>query len=163
MKFLNFRGSPLRFKCQRCASLCCKLGGPKLSLKDIESLKQAGNNPEKFLVTKQTSLKSRGDSSCIFLFFNVEEGFYQCSVYDSRPTFCRLYPFQFEKIGPDSYALKFIPCCNGLNTVDGQVVDERFFVRFLQKILFDLMDSEVIRFARFLDHNFEKAIGRTYS
>jgi len=141
---LTFRRNSLRFRCRRCAVFCCKLGSPKLLAKDIECLKRVVNNPDIFLVAKQASLKDRKGGSCIFLLFNVEEGLYQCSVYDYRPTFCRLYPFHFEKLGPQSYALKFVPCCNGLNTKDGDVVDENFFVKSLQKILFDLIDSYAV-------------------
>jgi len=139
---LNFLGNTLRFRCQRCAVFCCKLGGPKLSPKDVERLRQGGYNQDVFLDVKQTSLKGKKDGSCVFLSVNAEKGLYRCSVYDFRPTLCRLYPFQFEKLGPQSYALKFIPCCNGLNTENGEIVDEKFFVKFLQEILFDLIDSK---------------------
>jgi len=139
-----FHGSQLRFRCQRCAVFCCKLGGPKLSTKDIERLRRACYKPDTFLDATPARLKNRRDGSCVFLFFNAEECFYQCSVYDFRPTFCRLYPFQFEKAGPQSYALKFIPCCNGLNTEDGEIVNKKFFAEVLQKILFDLIDSHSI-------------------
>jgi len=141
---VNFSGNPLRFRCQRCAVFCCKLGGPKLSSKDIERLRQAGYDSDIFLEAKQATLKSRKDGSCIFLSFNAEEGLHQCSVYDYRPTFCRLYPFQFEKSGPQSYTLKLIPCCNGINTQDAEVVNEKFFVKFLHKVLLDLMHSNII-------------------
>ncbi len=139
-----FHGNPLRFRCHRCAVFCCKLGGPKLSLQDIEHLIKAGNNPDTFLNDQQATLKNSKDGSCIFLSFNEEDGLYQCFVYNFRPTFCRLYPFQFEKSGPQSYRLKFIPCYNGLNTEDGEVVDKKFFVKFLQKILLDLIDFNVL-------------------
>jgi len=141
---LNFHGDPLRFRCQRCAVFCCKLGGPKLMGKDVERLSQAGYDLDTFLDDKRVSLKSRKDGSCIFLFFNAEEGIYECSVYDHRPTFCRLYPFQLERSRPQTYVLKFIPCCNGLNTVDGEVVNGKFFARFLRKIFLELVDSKAI-------------------
>jgi len=141
---VNFRGNPLRFRCQRCAVFCCKLGGPRLTARDVERLSQAGYDSDIFLDDRQTSLKSGKDGSCIFLSFNAKEGLYQCSVYDYRPTFCRLYPFQLEKSGLRTCALKFIPCCNGLNTEDGEGVNEKFFGKFLQKILLDLMDSDAI-------------------
>lgn len=141
---VNFRGNQLRFRCRRCAVFCCKLGGPKLFPKDVERLKHAGYDSGMFLDVKQTSLKSRKDGSCVFLSFNDEEGLYKCSVYDSRPTLCRLYPFQFEKSELNSYALKFIPCCNGLNTDDGDLVNEKFFGESLQKILFDLVHSDTL-------------------
>lgn len=141
---LNFCGNLLRFRCQRCAVFCCKLGGPKLLAKDVERLEQAGHDSDTFLDVKQATLKSRKDGSCFFLSFNTKRGLYQCSVYAYRPTFCRLYPFHFEKSGPQSYALNFIPCCNGLNVMDGEVINEKFFVEFLQRAFVDLIDSNAI-------------------
>ena len=141
---LNFCGNSLKFRCQRCAVFCCKLSGPKLLPKDVDRLKQAGYDSGKFLNVKEATLKSRRDGSCLFLSFNTKKGLYQCSVYAHRPTFCRLYPFQFEKSGPQSYALNFIPCCNGLNVMDGEVINEKFYVEFLQNAFVDLIDSNAI-------------------
>lgn len=141
---LTFSGVSLSFRCQRCAVFCCKLGAPKLLTCDIERLKQAGYIPDIFLDVKQASLKSKKDGSCPFLSYNAEEGLHQCSVYNYRPTLCRLYPFKFEKSGSQSYTLNIIPCCNGLNTQNSEPVNMKFFVKFLQGILFDLMDSNAI-------------------
>jgi len=141
---LNFSGVHLSFRCQRCAVFCCKLGAPKLLTFDIERLKQAGHSLSTFLDVEQASLKNKRDGSCIFLSHNIEEGIHQCSVYDYRPTFCRLYQFKFEKSGQQSYTLNLIPCCNGLNIQNGEEVDEKFFVKHLQEILFYLIDSNAI-------------------
>jgi len=141
---LGFLATPLKFRCQRCAVFCCKLGGPKLSSKDIDQLKQAGYSPDRFLDAEQASLKSKEDGSCIFLSLNSKEGLHQCMAYDYRPVLCRLYPFVFEKSGQNSYALKFIPCCKGLNTPDGETVNGKFFSKNLEKLLFDLIDSNTL-------------------
>jgi len=141
---VDFQLPLLRFKCQRCAVFCCKLGGPRLLPKDIERLKRAGVSPNRFLNAEQTSMESRKDGSCIFLSFNTQEDLYSCSIHDQRPTFCRLYPFQFEKSGLQSYSLSFIPCCNGLNNADGEAVDAKFFTKFLKEILYELIDSEAV-------------------
>ena len=137
-----------RFECQRCATFCCKLGGPKLTKKDIQRIEQAGYSPRKFLnpfkgrsnrsSTFQGSLKSRDDGSCVFLEFDPERGNYECSIYDSRPALCRLYPFDFEKIDSKSIVLRLIPCCRGLNNPDGELVDERFIVSHMLDAIFDL-------------------------
>jgi len=140
---LIFSEKTLKFKCQRCAVFCCKLGGPRLTREDVERLEQAGYNPYVFLDVEQKGLKSREDGSCIFLSATSKEGVYQCSVYDQRPVLCRLYPFQFERLGPGSFALELIPCCNGLNAEDGEIVDERFFIEVLQES-FDLMASDTV-------------------
>jgi len=130
----------LKFGCQRCAVFCCRLGGPRLLRKDVERLEEAGFSREEFLNDTRDALKSRQDGSCIFLSANTEHSLFNCSIYDVRPTLCRLYPFSFEKLKSDSYMLKFIPCCNGLNADNGDFIDKRFFDRFLKNILLDLID-----------------------
>lgn len=134
----------LKFKCQRCAVFCCKLGGPKLSPEDAERLRQEGVDLCTLLDLKQASLKSKKDGSCIFLSFNAKEGLHECTVYDHRPTLCRLYPFQLEKSGSQSFSLGLIPCCNGLNTDDGELIDAKFFAKFLQEILGELIESNAV-------------------
>ena len=138
----------LRFKCRRCATLCCKLGGPKLTRKDIERIVQAGYEAGEFFVplkggsegspTFLGSLKSMEDDSCVFLRFNQERESYSCTIYDSRPALCRLYPFDFQKINSQSIMLGLIPCCRGLNSPDGELVNERFIVSYLLDAIFDL-------------------------
>ncbi len=139
----------LRFKCQHCASLCCKLGGPPLSRRDINRIKRAGHDSveysesasfKRFKLPKvmQSVMKNREDGSCIFLKNNREEGICECSIYDYRPALCRLYPFYLEMVG-SCVLLKVIPCCKGLNDSDGELVDERFVLRHLQKAIIDLL------------------------
>ena len=132
----------LRFECRRCATFCCKLGGPKLTKKDIERIEQAGYNTKEFLdsfkggseepPTFLGSLKSMEDGSCIFLRFNPERENYSCVIYDSRPALCRLYPFDFQRKDPQSLMLRLIPCCKGLSTQNGALVDERFILDLLK-------------------------------
>jgi Fe-S-cluster containining protein len=138
----------LRFKCKRCAVFCCKLGGPQLTEKDLEHLKNAGYRQVDSLAlsskeeTKQRFgekrvLKQREDGSCIFLQNNGEEA-YRCGIYELRPALCRLYPFEFERTGLNTGVLRFIPCCNGLNARDGSLVDERFVEEELLEAILDL-------------------------
>jgi len=134
---LKLYQSKVRFKCQRCATFCCKLGGPKLSEKDIQRLKQVRSDAAEFL-DAQCRPKNKEDGSCILLKFDAKDKVYECSVYDSRPTLCRLYPFYVESTGPNSYKLMLIPCCNGLNTKDGQLVNEEFIANHLLNALLDL-------------------------
>jgi Fe-S-cluster containining protein len=131
----------LRFKCKRCAIFCCKLGGPSLTAKDIEQIGSIGYNTSKFVEPAKrhdenspfmpSAVKSRKDGSCIFLKMDEKSKEYECSIYEVRPTLCRLYPFDFKKIDTNSFLLKFIPCCNGLNNVDGELVDESFIAKYL--------------------------------
>jgi len=135
--FITFFIRNLRFKCKRCATFCCKLGGPTLSLKDVERLRKAGYKEVEFLDGAHGSLKNKADSSCVFLQLDKERRFYECSVYDSRPAFCRLYPFHFEKISSSSFMLKILPC-RGINRRYGELVDERFVIVHLLDTVRDL-------------------------
>jgi len=135
-----------RFKCKRCAALCCKLGGPALTKKDTEKIVAAGypvkdflepvNRDNKSLPLAVGDLKTREDGSCIFLQQDVERNCLKCSIYDFRPTLCRLYPFRLERLDANRIVLKFIPCCNGLNNPEGKVMDEEF----VSSILHEAMD-----------------------
>jgi len=127
----------LRFRCKRCSTFCCKLGGPTLSQKDVERLKKAGYKEVEFLDGAHGSLKNKADGSCALLQIDKERHFYECSVYDSRPALCRLYPFHFEKISPNSFVLKILPC-RGINRRYGELVDEGFIVTHLLDALRDL-------------------------
>ena len=139
-----------RFKCIRCSSLCCKLGGPVLTNKDVERIEDAGYSVEDFLepanknskssLLMRGSIKSREDGSCIFLNFDAEQNCYTCSVYDFRPVLCQLYPFSFELVDPNSIALKFIPCCRGLNNPEGELLDENFVSSYLLKPLLEAIE-----------------------
>jgi Fe-S-cluster containining protein len=131
----------LRFKCKRCTIYCCKLGGPNLSKEDIEQIKSAGHKISEFVedAKKQygnhsrmiSALKSRKDGSCIFLRTGEKSNVHECAIYDVRPTLCRLYPFEIKRINTDSFLLKIIPCCNGLNDADGELVNKRFVAKHL--------------------------------
>jgi Fe-S-cluster containining protein len=150
----------VRFKCSRCATFCCKLGGPKLTRKDIERIKQAGytvkdflepvpNNEFKGLSIMRGDLKNRKDGSCIFLKFDVKENRYACSIYDFRPALCRLYPFDFDWAGSNIILLNLIPCCRGLNLPDGDLVDEEFIANHLLDSLIEIMiESKKIKAKR---------------
>ena len=72
-----------RFKCKRCATFCCRLGGPKLTRKDIERIEEAGYHVKDFLEPANSefegmpvmrgSLKNREDGSCFFLKFDAKQ------------------------------------------------------------------------------------------
>ncbi|MFQ6095661.1 MAG: YkgJ family cysteine cluster protein [Candidatus Bathyarchaeia archaeon] len=140
----------LKFRCLRCASLCCRLGGPPLTQRDVDRIRKMGYDADFFL--NRTSpkrfgrisnmvgvMENRKDGSCIFL--NEEDGVYECSIYEYRPALCRLYPFYFEVVGSRSLLLKFIPCCNGLNDPAGRPIDEGFISRFLMRAIMDLLHA----------------------
>ena len=132
----------LRFVCKRCAVFCCRLGGPRISEKDIQRLRQAGCEPDDFLDVAtdrrvglegggESVMKETEDGSCIFLQYDGESKVYRCSVYEFRPALCRLYPFEFERTGLNTGLVRVIPCCNGLSTregtsIDREIIDELF-------------------------------------
>jgi Fe-S-cluster containining protein len=127
----------LRFKCQRCATFCCKLGGPRLSSKDVEQLKKSGLTRAEFLDATNGCLKSVGSGSCVFLEFDSRKQFYECTVYRYRPSLCRLYPFHIEKTSSDRFLLKLLPC-KGLNRHVGAIIDKRFLINNMLGLLLDL-------------------------
>ncbi|UCE43672.1 MAG: YkgJ family cysteine cluster protein [Candidatus Bathyarchaeota archaeon] len=146
---ITLYGKNLRFKCIRCATFCCKLGGPKLTKKDALCIEQVGYTKEEFLTpfrkesdnssTFLGGLRSNEEGSCIFLTFNLEEGNYECSIYNSRPSLCKLYPFDFSKTCSQSITIRLIPCCRGLNNPDGELVDDRFIINSLFDPISDFM------------------------
>jgi len=144
LRKIHHSPSHLTFECQRCGVFCCKLGGPRLSETDKSRLEQAGHITTDFLDVDQNSIRSRTDGSCIFLSFDIPTRLHKCSVYNLRPTLCRLYPFRFERSGRDSYSLRLIPCCNGLNTKDGESVDADFIAKTTSGILFELIDTGLV-------------------
>ena len=141
---INHHGGKIRFRCQRCDVFCCKLGSPSLSKKDVERLKLAANDVECFLAEKHLNLFRRGDGSCIFLSFDSQAPLHKCSVYDSRPALCRLYPFEFQKVTENSYLPKLIICCNGINAKGGTVTDTKFVAEVVESLLFELVDSGLV-------------------
>lgn len=139
-----------RFKCTRCATFCCQLGGPKLTKGDVERIKKAGYrenlflepaNKSESLSAMRSSLKNGEDGSCVFLTSDPEHRRYECSIYDFRPVLCRLYPFNFDRVDSNTITLKFIPCCRGLNNSDGETVNERFIANHLLTTLIEAMES----------------------
>lgn len=137
LKRIVLFSSNLRFKCQRCATFCCKLGGPKLSSKDIERLEKGGLTRAEFLDASSGRIKSSVSGSCAFLRFDSQQQFYECTVYPHRPALCRLYPLHVEKTSADRFVLKLLPC-KGIGRRLGAIIDERFLIENVLGLLFDL-------------------------
>jgi Fe-S-cluster containining protein len=130
----------LRFRCQRCATYCCKLGGPCLTKEDIEQIESVGNKISEFVEDQRrkygshslmtSAMKNRKDGSCIFLRTDERRNAYECSIYDIRPILCRLFPFEIKRIDIGSFVLKILPC-NGLNDAEGELVNKEFVLKHL--------------------------------
>jgi Fe-S-cluster containining protein len=73
----------------------------------------------------------------VLLKFDSQKQIYECKVYPHRPALCRLFPFQVEKSGSDSFDLKLLPC-KGINRRVGAVIDERFLVDNVLGLLRDI-------------------------
>jgi Fe-S-cluster containining protein len=136
IQYIKFYETKLRFRCQRCAIFCCKLGGPRPSEKDIQRLKHVKSDPVAFL-DSNGYIQSKKDKSCVFL-KSCANKIFECSIYNFRPSLCRLYPFHVERSSPNLYTLKLISCCSGLNVEDGELANENFIVKYLLDAFFDL-------------------------
>jgi len=137
----------LKFKCQRCAVFCCRLGGPKLNVKDLQRLEKAGYKPEIYIDNigkkgdNEQYMKEKEDGSCVFLKYNIESKKYECTIYEFRPSVCRFYPFEFLSKGQNTGVLRIIPCCNGLNVLNGEPIDRKFFEKNLLEAIIDSIKS----------------------
>jgi Fe-S-cluster containining protein len=141
-QFLDIRlyEKNLRFRCKRCAIHCCKLGGPCLTKEDMGQIESAGHKTSEFVEDSGRKygshslmtnvMKNREDGSCIFLRTDERRNAYECSIYETRPIICRLFPFEIKRIGISYYVLKVLPC-SGLNEADGELVNRKFIVKRL--------------------------------
>lgn len=139
----------LHFKCKRCASLCCNLGGPAITQKDIEMIKSTNycvsdffepiNRNQGYSSIVVGQLKSKSDGSCIFFKSNVTQNFHSCCVYPVRPALCKLYPFTFERHDSKKIVLKIIPCCLGLHGSEGELITKNFISNYVLEPLFEAM------------------------
>jgi Fe-S-cluster containining protein len=112
-----------------------------LTKEDIEQIESAGHKTSEFVEDSKreygshslmtTVMKNRKDGSCIFLRTDEKRNAYECSIYEIRPILCRLFPFEIKRIDIGSFLLKILPCCNGLNDVDGELVNKKFVVKYL--------------------------------
>ena len=142
---ITFTRKDLRFKCKRCAVFCCKLGGPIVKETDLKRIAKIGLDPYKFIAPLRRRygqqgdaigvLKQKEDGSCIFLEYDESRGIYKCGIYEARPALCRLYPFEFTLEENGTGVLSFIPCCNGLNALDGILVDREFVEKYLLDVI----------------------------
>jgi len=112
-----------------------------LTKEDIERIESVGYKTSEFVEDSNrkygnhslmtSAMKNRKDGSCIFLRTDEKRNAYECSIYEIRPTLCRLYPFEIQRSDIGSFLLKILPCCNGLSDADGELVDERFLAGHL--------------------------------
>jgi len=125
----------LRFSCRRCATFCCRLGGPVVTCKDLTRLRKAISKIDSFIETAAagtsviTVLASKPNRQCILL-RKDSRGKYRCSEYTLRPDACRTYPFKL--IRQDACLTVLVSPCRGLNYKEGQLIDERLVGKYLR-------------------------------
>lgn len=122
----------VRFGCCRCATFCCKLGGPQLTERDIVRLEETGVKRELFVEGR--SLRNKPNGECIFLRRDLGSSSYTCAVYEHRPVLCRIYPFNLKIDRNDEWVLTLLPC-KGLSTSKGESVDRMFIEKHLKPLL----------------------------
>lgn len=125
----------LRFKCRRCATFCCRLGGPVATRKDLVRLRGAVCRIENLVETmtvgtrRVRALASNPAGQCIIL-RRTNRSSYRCSTYGRRPDICRMYPFRLVRRG-SRLNLHVLPC-RGLNYRRGELVDKKFVKKLLR-------------------------------
>jgi Fe-S-cluster containining protein len=139
----------LHFKCKRCASLCCNLGGPAITQKDVELIQSTNycvsnffeplNRNQGYSSIVVGQLKNKSDGSCIFFKSNATQNCHSCCIYPIRPALCKLYPFTFERHDSKKIVLKIIPCCLGLNSSEGELITEKFISKIILEPLLEAM------------------------
>ncbi len=118
--FEDFRVGKMRHECVACGASCHLR--VNLGKEDMDRILQYGK--EKGITEtiiegrgKHNWLKRRGDRACVFL--KYEGKLPRCSIYDIRPTACRLYP-----LIPSGMRLKVDPLCPGLSRTEGHTFKE---------------------------------------
>jgi hypothetical protein len=71
----------VRFGCIRCARLCCKLGGPRLTEEDLARLEKTGFTEDQVSDSKRI-VKTKSSGERIFLNFDENDGRYECQIHD---------------------------------------------------------------------------------
>ena len=98
------------------------------------------NRTDKGLHLVYGRLKPREDGLCIFLQQNFERNCFKCCIYEFRSALYMLFPFSFERLDSNRVALKFIPCCMGLNNPEGKVLDKEFVSNSLLEPLLEAIE-----------------------
>ena len=98
----------------KCPAICCKIADINLDENDLKILRQAAKGKADKIEScnEDGELHYKMHPPCPFLEFN------KCSIYDRRPTMCRLFPFNITTM-PD--ALLLFPCDMGASIFEDYV------------------------------------------
>jgi len=125
----------LRFNCRRCATFCCRLGGPVVSRKDLARLRRGIRKIDRFTETVAVGtsvakvLASKPNGQCILL-SKGRRNRYRCLAYELRPDVCRTYPLKLIRQGSRLTVLVFP--CRGLNYREGELINGELVSKYLR-------------------------------
>jgi len=133
--FEDFRTGKIRHECVACGASChLKVNLGKDDVDRILKYAQEKGITETIIERHRNHnwLKRRANGACVFL--KYEGKLPRCSIYDNRPTACRLYP-----LIPTSMRLKVDPLCPGLSTTAGHTFKEHLSTQnvgaYVRKVL----------------------------
>ena len=133
--FEDFRTGKIRHECVACGASChlrVNLGKDDVD-RILDYAKEKGITETIIEHHRNHNwLKRRADRACVFL--KYEGKLPRCSIYDNRPTACRLYP-----LIPTNMRLKVDPLCPGLSTTTGHTFKEHLSTQnvgaYVRKVL----------------------------
>ncbi|HUK51498.1 MAG TPA: YkgJ family cysteine cluster protein [Terriglobales bacterium] len=133
--FDDFKTGKIKHECVACGASChlrVSLGKDDVE-RILQYAKQTGM-AETIIERRgqQSWLKRRSDGACVFL--KYEGKLPRCSIYDIRPTACRLYP-----LIPTGARLRVDPLCPGLSRTQGHTFKEHLATQnvgsYVRKVL----------------------------
>ena len=124
----------LRFNCVRCATFCCRLGGPTVTVRDLMRLRRGVPEIDNITETKVVGasltkvLASKPNGQCILL-SKDRQNRHRCLEYELRPDACRVYPFKL--IRQNTRLTVLVLPCRGLSYRKGKLINTRFISKYL--------------------------------
>jgi Fe-S-cluster containining protein len=118
--FEDFKSGKIRHECVACGASCHLR--VNLGRDDVDRVLQYAkeNGITETIIERRGNhnwLKRRADGACVFLKYDGELP--RCSIYETRPTACRLYP-----LIPLGTRLRVDPLCPGLSRTKGHTFKE---------------------------------------
>jgi Fe-S-cluster containining protein len=136
-RILNKR---VRFRCIRYASLCCRLGGPRLTEEDLARLEKTGFREDQ-VSDSNGIMKTKSNGDCMFLHFDQNDDRYECQIHDDKPLLCRAFPFFVEPETVNNEFMLAVHPCRGLSELRGRRVNKFFIQNTLDPVLLALINE----------------------
>lgn len=138
VKVTKVLADALRFYCIRCARLCCRLGGPRLTRNDAVRLEKAGLRADQFS-DSQGVLRKKPNGECVFLRLGQDKAQYECVIHEHKPLLCRVFPFFVEPESVNGEHVLFLLPCRGLGVSEGRLISRDFIQNTLGPVLLALI------------------------